>query len=166
MLRWQETVTETFSGLALPLRFIWSPRGLQSVQHTTLSPICDGAMQVKDEVIRRFPALRLLVHGGHFSPDMLPLDIAGTEFQQRVWQEISSVPFGETITYSALAERVGRPHAVRAVASACGANPVPLVIPCHRILAKNDGLGGFIWGVDVKQALLMRERAALHPLAA
>jgi AraC family transcriptional regulator of adaptative response/methylated-DNA-[protein]-cysteine methyltransferase len=166
MLRWQETLTESFTGLNCPLRFVWSPRGLERVEHAALSPVCENATMVEGEVIRRFPALRLLVHGGRFTPDMVPLALSGTELQQRVWQEISAVPFGETITYSELAARVGRPDAVRSVASTCGANPVPLVIPCHRITAKDGGLGGFIWGVEVKHALLAREKAALHPLAA
>ena len=97
---------------------------------------------------------------------MVPLTLSGTELQRCVWSEISAIPFGTTISYSELASRVGRPDAVRAVASACGANPVPLVIPCHRVIASNGGPGGFIWGLEFKQALLAREQAALHPLAA
>lgn len=86
----------------------------------------------------------------------LPVDLAqGTPLQRAVWLEISKIPFGETISYTTLAERVGFPRAVRAVASACGANPVPLAIACHRIVAKDGTLGGFsLGGLEVKEKLL------------
>lgn len=88
----------------------------------------------------------------------LPLDLQwGTAFERRVWQEIHRIPVGKTISYSDLALRAGNPKAVRAVGTACGKNPIPLVIPCHRVLAKDGGLGGFTWGVDVKQKLLALE---------
>lgn len=89
----------------------------------------------------------------------LPVDLAnGTPLQRMVWLEISRIPYGETISYTTLAERVGFPRAVRAVASACGANPVPLLIPCHRVLAKDGGLGGFsLGGLDTKEFLLQAE---------
>ncbi len=89
----------------------------------------------------------------------LPVDLAdGTPLQRMVWLEIARIPHGETISYTTLAERVGFPRAVRAVASACGANPVPLVIPCHRVLAKDGTLGGFsLGGVEIKEILLGKE---------
>lgn len=89
----------------------------------------------------------------------LPVDLnGGTPLQRAVWLAIAKVPYGETISYTTLAERVGFPSAVRAVASACGANPVPLAIPCHRILAKDGSLGGFsLGGVGTKEKLLALE---------
>jgi len=92
-------------------------------------------------------------------PLKLPYElIGGTPLQRAVWLAIARIPYGETISYSQLAERVGFPRAVRAVASACGANPVPLLIPCHRVLAKDGSLGGFsLGGVDVKEYLLQVE---------
>jgi O-6-methylguanine DNA methyltransferase len=92
-------------------------------------------------------------------PLKLPYDLAGgTPLQRIVWLAIAKVPYGKTISYSELAERVGFPRAVRAVASACGANPVPLAIPCHRIVAKDGTLGGFsLGGLDVKEKLLAIE---------
>ncbi len=89
----------------------------------------------------------------------LAYDLAeGTALQRAVWLAIAKVPYGETISYTTLAEKVGFPRAVRAVASACGANPVPLIIPCHRIIAKDGGLGGFsLGGLDVKERLLALE---------
>ncbi len=89
----------------------------------------------------------------------LPVDLAGgTPLQRSVWLEIARIPYGETISYTTLADRVGFPRAVRAVASACGANPVPLLIPCHRVLAKDGTLGGFsLGGLDTKEYLLQAE---------
>jgi O-6-methylguanine DNA methyltransferase len=95
----------------------------------------------------------------------LPFDLAGgTALQRAVWIAIAHIPYGETISYSTLAERVGFPRAVRAVASACGANPVPLIIPCHRVLAKDGTLGGFsLGGVAIKEQLLAVEGRIFLP---
>lgn len=88
----------------------------------------------------------------------LPLDIRGTVFQQRVWSALRQIPRGETRTYRDIASAIGAPKAVRAVGSACGANPVALVIPCHRALRTDGGLGGYAWGLERKQKLLKIER--------
>lgn len=90
----------------------------------------------------------------------------GTALQRRVWDAIAAIPYGKTISYTELAKQVGKPAAVRAVASACGKNPVPLVIPCHRVLAKDGSLGGFAWGLDAKRLLLTLERSAPNKKAA
>ena len=96
----------------------------------------------------------------------IPYDLAeGTHLQRAVWIAIAKIPYGETGSYTTLAERVGFPRAVRAVASACGANPVPLAIPCHRVVAKDGTLGGFsLGGLPIKERLLniesRRERYA------
>jgi AraC family transcriptional regulator of adaptative response/methylated-DNA-[protein]-cysteine methyltransferase len=87
----------------------------------------------------------------------LPLDVRGTAFQQAVWRELSRIPPGETLSYAALAARAGNPNAVRAVGSACGANPVAVLIPCHRALRADGSLGGYAWGLPIKQKLLARE---------
>ena len=87
----------------------------------------------------------------------LPLDLRGTAFQARVWQALRNIRPGETVTYAELAERVGRPTAVRAVANACGANRVVVAVPCHRVVASGGGLGGYRLGLDRKRALLARE---------
>ncbi|HEX9092438.1 MAG TPA: methylated-DNA--[protein]-cysteine S-methyltransferase [Coriobacteriia bacterium] len=91
---------------------------------------------------------------------VLPLDARGTAFQQRVWAALREVPAGETVSYSELARRIGRPTAARAVAAACGANPVALAIPCHRVIGADGSLTGYRWGVERKRALLERERPA------
>tara|TARA_R110002073_G_scaffold177151_1_gene334904 strand:- start:16251 stop:16991 length:741 start_codon:yes stop_codon:yes gene_type:complete len=87
----------------------------------------------------------------------LPLDIGGTVFQQRVWAELRDIPTGKTWTYSQVAEAIGSPSSVRAVASACGANAIAVLIPCHRVVRKGGGLSGYRWGVDRKRALLELE---------
>lgn len=88
----------------------------------------------------------------------LPLDIRATAFQLKVWQQLQKIPVGETRTYSDIAEAIGQPTANRAVANACGSNPVALVIPCHRIIRKDRGLGGYRWGISRKEALLEQEK--------
>jgi methylated-DNA-[protein]-cysteine S-methyltransferase len=85
------------------------------------------------------------------------LDMRGTPFQLEVWRELMNVGFGRFVTYGELARRVGRPAAARAVGSACGANPVPVIVPCHRVLASGRRLGGFGCGLELKRRLLELE---------
>jgi AraC family transcriptional regulator of adaptative response/methylated-DNA-[protein]-cysteine methyltransferase len=89
----------------------------------------------------------------------LPLDVRGTAFQQRVWQALREIPPGHTASYADIAQRIGEPHSVRAVAQACGANPLAVAIPCHRVVRRDGGLSGYRWGVERKRALLQREGA-------
>jgi AraC family transcriptional regulator of adaptative response/methylated-DNA-[protein]-cysteine methyltransferase len=88
----------------------------------------------------------------------LPLDIRGTAFQQRVWQALRKIPAGKTATYAEIAKRIGAPKSVRAVGTACGANPIGVAIPCHRVVRSNGGLAGYYWGVERKMKLIERER--------
>ncbi len=88
----------------------------------------------------------------------LPLDVRATAFQRRVWQELQRIPPGKTASYKDIATRIGNPRAVRAVARACATNPVPLVVPCHRVVHTGGDLGGYRWGPKRKAALLARER--------
>ena len=90
----------------------------------------------------------------------LPLDLRGTAFQRRVWQALLAIPFGETRSYGQVAASIGAPKAVRAVATACAGNKVALAVPCHRVVAGNGALAGYRWGVQRKQALLEKEKAA------
>jgi AraC family transcriptional regulator of adaptative response/methylated-DNA-[protein]-cysteine methyltransferase len=87
----------------------------------------------------------------------LPLDIRGTEFQIRVWDALQNVPAGTTVSNESLAEQIGAPNAVRAVAQACAANPLAVAIPCHRAVHANGESAGYRWGVERKRALLERE---------
>ncbi|MBR9869637.1 MAG: methylated-DNA--[protein]-cysteine S-methyltransferase [Gammaproteobacteria bacterium] len=86
-----------------------------------------------------------------------PLFLAGTEFQIQVWQALQSIPPGQTVTYSELANQLGKPNAVRAVANACGANQLAVIVPCHRVVRSDGGLGGYRWGIERKRTLLNRE---------
>jgi AraC family transcriptional regulator of adaptative response/methylated-DNA-[protein]-cysteine methyltransferase len=88
----------------------------------------------------------------------LPLDIRATAFQRKIWKLLRAIPYGETRTYSEIAQRAGAPGAVRAVARAIATNPVALLIPCHRAVRKNGELAGYRWGIERKAALLARER--------
>ena len=89
----------------------------------------------------------------------LPLDVRGTAFQRRVWQALQEIPVGQTISYAKIAQRIGSPNAVRAVAGACAANNLAVAIPCHRVVRNDGALSGYAWGVERKKALLDRERA-------
>lgn len=125
-----------------------------------------------DELRQRFPQAELIggdaeverllaqvagfVEAPHIGLD-LPLDLCGTAFQQRVWQALRTIPAGSTLSYAELAERIGAPKAVRAVAGACAANALAVAIPCHRVLRSDGGLSGYRWGVARKRALLERE---------
>ncbi|EIF29346.1 O-6-methylguanine DNA methyltransferase [Burkholderia sp. Ch1-1] len=131
----------------------------------------DTAM-LADDLRSEFANADLLEDTGHLAPFIaqidaylrgtrqdfdLPLDIAATAFRQRVWDALRRIPYGETRSYSQIAETVGAPRAVRAVASACATNPVALAIPCHRVVAKGGALAGYRWGLPRKAALLDNE---------
>lgn len=127
-----------------------------------------------DDLRARFPnaeimpggdAMRGLVQGAVAAVERpsvmpnLPLDVKGTAYQEAVWRELSRIPPGETTTYSALASRAGNPGAIRAAGSACGANPVAILIPCHRAKRTDGSLGGYAYGLERKERLLEREAA-------
>lgn len=113
--------------------------------------LAEERMPELEERIRAFLA-------GEGSLARVPLDIRGTVFQRRVWDALRQIPRGETRTYSDIARAIGAPAAVRAVGSACGANPVALVVPCHRAVRRDGGLGGYAWGLPVKKRLLEVEK--------
>lgn len=87
----------------------------------------------------------------------IPLSFGGTDFQIKVWRALQLIPRGETRTYKQVAESIGMPKAVRAVANACGANPIVIVVPCHRVIRSDGGLGGYSSGAEIKMKLLERE---------
>lgn len=84
----------------------------------------------------------------------LPLDLRGTEFQVQAWRALAEIPFGQTTSYGKQAQRIGRPKAVRAIGAANGKNPVPIVLPCHRVVGANGSLTGFAGGLEIKRFLL------------
>ncbi|HYL97561.1 MAG TPA: bifunctional DNA-binding transcriptional regulator/O6-methylguanine-DNA methyltransferase Ada [Blastocatellia bacterium] len=95
---------------------------------------------------------------GQRTPQSISLDPKGTAFQRKVWEAISRIPMGETRSYGQIADEIGNPNAVRAVARACATNPVAVIIPCHRVISKDGATSGYRWGVQRKEALLKRER--------
>jgi len=135
----------------------------------------DSPGAVKRELQERFPGAELgehpsrlahalpqiieLVEGRRAALD-LPLDPAGTEFQQRVWRALRGIPAGKTASYADIARRIDAPKSFRAVAQACGANPIALAIPCHRVVRNDGAISGYRWGVARKRALLEREARA------
>lgn len=158
------TIHESAIGALL---LVASPRGLRFIT------LLDGS-DSKDELLsKHFPKTAPTYMPGFLATTAqavdaylvqgtalkIPVDLAGgTALQRMVWFAIAKIPFGQTISYTELAERIGFPRAVRAVASACGANPVPLAIPCHRVIAKDGSLGGFsLGGLEVKEKLLALE---------
>ncbi|MBY3432738.1 methylated-DNA--[protein]-cysteine S-methyltransferase [Rhizobium laguerreae] len=133
----------------------------------------DSADDVVQQLEKRFPDVA--VHGpcgdklgiarkiaaileGEDLPPDVPIDVNGTPFQQAVWNVIRSIPWGCTQTYGHVAAKIGKPKAVRAVASACGANPIAVLVPCHRVVRADGNGQGYAWGMDRKAALLERER--------
>ncbi|MCU1761575.1 methylated-DNA--[protein]-cysteine S-methyltransferase [Pseudomonas sp. 14P_8.1_Bac3] len=87
----------------------------------------------------------------------LPLDLTGSAFQRRVWEALRQIPAGKTISYQEIARQLGQPNAFRAVANACGANPLAVIVPCHRVVRQDGSLGGYRWGLERKRQLLARE---------
>ena len=129
---------------------------------------------LEQELKKEFKAAQLIRNGkyvrqwmqaltGYLEGDkpwpLLPCDVKATVFQKRVWDWLRTIPAGATYNYSEAAKRIGRPAAARAVARACAANPVALVIPCHRIVPKSGGVGGYRWKADRKRKLLELENA-------
>ncbi len=134
----------------------------------------DDPQELAHDLERRFPRAELLGGNRLFersmakviglvddprAPSDLPLDIRGTAFQERVWKALLKIPAGKTTTYSRLARSIGAPSSVRAVASAVGANPLAVAIPCHRVVRTDGNISGYRWGVERKRALLERERS-------
>ena len=162
-LRWG--IAETSLGLVLVAR---SDAGLRLV---TLG---DDAEALKADLEKRFKHARIVPDNAGLAADLkavaklidrpdhrltLPIDDQGTELQKAVWAALREIPAGETASYADIARAIGRPSAFRAVAQACGANPLAVITPCHRVVRSDGGLSGYRWGVERKRALLAREAA-------
>ena len=115
-------------------------------EHSDSSPLLEKA---KEEIEEYFQGKRKTFD--------LPLDAKGTEFQKRVWKELLDIRYGETLSYGEIGDRIGT-KAYRAIGNACGKNPIPILIPCHRVVGK-DNIGGFSLGLDLKRKLLDIERS-------
>ncbi|MEY4365362.1 MAG: hypothetical protein RLZZ305_706 [Actinomycetota bacterium] len=145
-----------------PVTVVCGERGLRRIHIGAAGSLASGEMPGLVERPRHSEvstAVRQLREylAGHRTTFDLSLDLRGTVFQVAVWRSLARVPFGCTSTYAEQARSVGRPRAVRAVGSANGRNPVPIVLPCHRIIASDGTLGGYSGGLDVKEWLLGHE---------
>jgi AraC family transcriptional regulator of adaptative response/methylated-DNA-[protein]-cysteine methyltransferase len=134
-----------------------------------------GSDELAADLAVRFPQAKLVADEDAIHDDLtkvigfvakpgegldLPLDLRGTPFQRRVWEALRTIPIGTTTTYSELARSIGAPDAVRAVASACAANPIALAVPCHRVVGRDGDLTGYRWGVERKRELIKKEATA------
>lgn len=163
----------------LRVTIVRSPIGLILLAHSTVGLaalfIGDDRDELHRELRRRFPLGELA--GSDPALDALakkivalvddpgrafdaPLDTRGTPFQQEVWRALRAIPVGTTTTYGDLAAQLGRPGSARAVGAACAMNPISIIIPCHRVVARGGDLTGYAWGVERKRVLLQREAAA------
>ena len=145
----------------------YSKSGLVELNFPNGHPTGGGAQskdglsaQVQDWHQITVAALKKML-AGEAAQKLPPLDLRGTEFQKSVWREMRKIPAGKTKSYGEIAQAIGKPKAVRAVGGACGANPIPVFVPCHRVLAANKKIGGFSSGLDWKRKLLAVEGIVL-----
>jgi methylated-DNA-[protein]-cysteine S-methyltransferase len=141
-----------------PLTIVASDRGVVAIHFASETDSADHPEDATHPILAAAAAqLAEYFTGGRTEFD-LPLDLRGTEFQVAAWQALAGVPFGATTSYRDQARRIGRPAAVRAVGAANGRNPVPIVLPCHRIVGADGSLTGYAGGLDTKRWLLDHER--------
>ena len=122
----------------------WLVRGVGS---------CSPTLRMTPLIERAFSEIRAYV-SAELQSFGTPLDLRGTSFQRRVWAQVMRIPYGTTVSYSEIAMRIGRPRSVRAVGAANGSNPLPLFVPCHRVVGTDGALRGYGGGLELKQALL------------
>ncbi len=125
-------------------------RKIMRIEATLGTKLTEGISVLAQETMRQLDEY----FAGQRQKFDLPLRFIGSDFQKRVWQSLLTIPYGETITYSEQSIRLGTPKAIRAIASANGANPISVIAPCHRVIGKNGKLTGYAGGLDVKQFLL------------
>jgi methylated-DNA-[protein]-cysteine S-methyltransferase len=154
MVRWTEL---TFEG-TLVLQMAASDSGIQNIQFPPARPP-QGERDDRDPVLVELGRQLRAYFNGDLRRFDVPLDLQGTEFQKRVWRQLLTIPFGETRTYRQIADAIGAANAVRAVGAANGANPVPIVVPCHRVIGTSGKLVGYGGGLELKKRLLELEGA-------
>jgi O-6-methylguanine DNA methyltransferase len=140
--------TATDSGLR-SIEFIRDESDLPSIVHSDPSPGAH-ANQILTEAVRQLRAY----FAGELRQFSIPLDLRGTDFQLRVWRQLETIPFGQIRSYAQIAEAIGAPRAVRAVGAANGANPLPIIVPCHRVIGSGGKLVGYGGGLPLKKLLL------------
>ncbi len=149
-----------------PLLLAADETGLRSIDFVNgRRPVSPRPTWREDREFLREPIQQLHAYfAGDLEAFDLPLEPNGTEFQLAVWRELCGIPYGETISYGELARRIGNPNSSRAVGLANGANPIPIVIPCHRVIGSNGKLTGYGGGLPIKEKLLALERGQLRLL--
>ena len=159
MLEWTEV--KVLDGLDLLL--VASASGIRAIQFG-VNPV--GEWQRNDGNPLLMEAARQLqaYFAGQLREFQLPLDVQGTDFRKRVWGQVAAIPYGETRSYLQISKALGSPGAVRAVGAANGANPVPIVVPCHRVIGAKGSLVGYGGGLALKKRLLELEGAIALPL--
>jgi len=144
---------------ALTLRISASDQGLLAISFEGQGPAAPAGDAGHNPLLAEAVAQLRAYFAGRLREFRLPLDLAGTDFQIRVWRELVAIPYGETRSYTGIARAIGRPAAIRAVGTANGANPLPIVVPCHRVINANGKLGGYGGGLPLKKRLLALEQA-------
>jgi methylated-DNA-[protein]-cysteine S-methyltransferase len=160
MLEWTEvTVLD-----GVDLRLVASASGIRAVEFDR-RPVAEGQRNDGNPLLTEAARQLRAYFAGALREFSLPLDMQGTEFQKRVWGQVAAIPYGETRSYLQIAQALGSPRAVRAVGAANGANPVPIVVPCHRVIGAKGSLVGYGGGLAMKRRLLELEGAMALPLA-
>jgi methylated-DNA-[protein]-cysteine S-methyltransferase len=154
MLEWDEADFED----APRLRITAGPNGIRAVEfHLDRPP--EGGRSVDNPVLKEATGQLRAYFSGRLREFRLPLDYQGTDFQKRVWRQLETIPYGETRSYAQIAAAIGSPRAVRAVGAANGANPIAIIVPCHRVIGSAGKLVGYGGGLPLKQRLLELEGA-------
>jgi methylated-DNA-[protein]-cysteine S-methyltransferase len=154
MLEWTEA--HLVDGLCV--RMVASDSGIRIIEFPEFRPVAGTRNDANHLLVEAARQLRAYLAGSLRRFD-LPLDMQGTSFQRRVWAELEKIPYGETRSYLQIAVAVGTPQAVRAVGAANGANPIPIVVPCHRVIGSSGKLTGYGGGLPLKKRLLELEGA-------
>jgi len=136
-------------------------RPTRRVDRTSLREVSAASADLVSRWHRTTEAALKNILAGRAAKTLPPLDTAGTEFQQAVWRELRKISFGKTKSYGEIAQAIGKPKAVRAVGAANGANPVPIVVPCHRVIGSSGKLTGYGGGLPLKKRLLQMEGVLL-----
>jgi methylated-DNA-[protein]-cysteine S-methyltransferase len=157
MLEW----TDALVAEDLTLRLAASPEGLREIRFHADAPLPESVRNDRNPLLEETARQLRAYFAGETREFDLPLDMRGTEFQKRVWRELLTIPFGETRGYGEIAGALGAPKAVRAVGAANGANPIPIVVPCHRVIGAGGKLVGYGGGLALKRRLLELENPNL-----
>ena len=160
MVEW----TEVKVADGVDLRLVTSALGIRAIEFDP-QPVSEWPRNDGNPLLLEAASQLRAYFAGALREFLLPLDIEGTEFQKRVWGQVAAIPYGETRSYLQIAVAIGSPRAVRAVGAANGANPVPIVVPCHRVIGANGKLVGYGGGLAMKKRLLELEGAMALPLA-